>query len=94
MTPPRYTHEQTITRLEARIAELEEALEVDPEEVGSIVRLAWIGWAKTQPDPKASWLTEWQDMEEKDREADRRIGVAVAKFIKARGAFKNRRKAE
>ncbi|HEX3640625.1 MAG TPA: hypothetical protein VHV10_04990 [Ktedonobacteraceae bacterium] len=49
------------------------------EEGGRLVRLAWIRWAKQQPDPKFSWLVEWDDprFPEADREADRQIWDAI-----------------
>ncbi len=48
------------------------------EELGKIVRAEWIRWAEQQPDAKPGWLLPWDDMTERDREADRRIGEAVA----------------
>jgi hypothetical protein len=47
------------------------------EEGGELVRLAWIRWAKQQPQPKASWLVSWENLPEPDREADRQIWDAV-----------------
>ena len=46
---------------------------------GQLVRMAWIEWAKEQPDPKPSWLVPWAELSEPDREADRRIGETVRK---------------
>lgn len=40
---------------------------------GQLVREVWIEWAKEQPKPKPSWLVEWADLSEPDREVDRRI---------------------
>lgn len=47
------------------------------ERLGRDVRLEWIAWAKTQPDPKPSWLVPWSGMSEPDREVDRRIGERI-----------------
>lgn len=44
------------------------------EELGREVRDAWIHWALEQENPKPSWLTAWEDMNEPDREVDRIIG--------------------
>lgn len=44
------------------------------ERLGRLVREVWIEWAREQPDPKPSWLVEWDDLPEPDREVDRRIG--------------------
>jgi hypothetical protein len=51
---------------------------LDREDLGERVREVWIDWAKTQPDPKPSWLLPWDEMSEKDREVDRRIGETIA----------------
>lgn len=40
---------------------------------GRIVREAWIRWALTQPNPKPSWLTPYDELDEPDKEADRQI---------------------
>lgn len=48
------------------------------EALGRRVREVWIAWAKTQPEPKPSWLVPWEEMEEKDREVDRQIGETIA----------------
>lgn len=54
---------------------------VSRETLGRLVRDAWIAWAQEQPDAKPTWLVPWDLMPEKDREADRRIGVAVAEYV-------------
>lgn len=51
----------------------------DRDELGRVVRTAWIAWAKTQPDPKPSWLAPYDDLSEPDKEADRQIGEAVVR---------------
>jgi hypothetical protein len=49
------------------------------ELLGRVVRAAWVAWAKEQPDPKPSWLTGWDELDDGQREVDMRIGAAVAK---------------
>lgn len=48
------------------------------EALGRRVRKAWCEWAREQPDPKPSWLLPWEELSEPEREADRRIGEALA----------------
>ena len=50
----------------------------DREMLGRLVRHAWVRWAQEQPDPKPSWLVPWAELDEGQREVDRRIGEAVA----------------
>jgi len=54
------------------------ALPFDRDQLGRFVREAWVRWAETQPNPKASWLVPYDDLSEPDKEADRQIGEAVA----------------
>ena len=54
------------------------------DDLGRVVRDAWIAWARTQPNPKPSWLVPYRDLAEPDKEADRLIGEAVTVFIEAR----------
>lgn len=49
-----------------------------PEEGGRAVRHAWVEWAKTQPNPKPSWLVPYDDLSEPDKEADRQIAQYLA----------------
>jgi len=51
------------------------------ETLGKAVRKAWIQWAKTQNNPKDSWLIPWESMEEQDKEADRQIAEAVVQRL-------------
>ena len=51
----------------------------DREQLGQLVRMAWIKWAKTQVNPKVSWLVPWKELDERDKEADRQIGEFIAK---------------
>jgi len=55
--------------------------DLDREILGQLVRSVWIAWAKEQSDPKPSWLVEWDGLSEPDKEVDRRIGEAVARFV-------------
>lgn len=47
------------------------------EELGKAVREEWIAWAKEQPNPKPSWLVQWEGLSEQDKEVDRRIGARL-----------------
>jgi hypothetical protein len=52
----------------------------DPREpLGRIVRDTWVAWAREQPNPKPSWLTGWEELDDGQREVDMRIGDAVAR---------------
>jgi hypothetical protein len=44
------------------------------EDKGKLVRQVWVKWAEEQPVMKESWSATWEQMPERDREADRRIG--------------------
>jgi hypothetical protein len=50
---------------------------MDRDKLGRVVRDAWVRWAKTQPDPKPSWLVPYNELSEPDKEADRQIAEAV-----------------
>lgn len=54
---------------------------MDREELGQIVRRAWVRWAKKQENPKASWLISWDELEEHYKEVDRQIGESVQKAV-------------
>ena len=47
------------------------------EQLGRLVRETWVAWAKEQPTAKPSWLVPWEELQEPDKEVDRRIGEAV-----------------
>lgn len=53
----------------------------DRETLGIVVRAAWVEWAAEQPAPKPSWICSWQELSESDKEADRRIGEAVVRYL-------------
>ena len=55
-------------------------LPFDRDQAGRFVREAWVRWARTQPNPKPSWLVPYDDLDEADKEADRQIGEAVARW--------------
>jgi hypothetical protein len=52
-----------------------------PDELGRVVREAWVAWAQTQPYAKPSWLASYDDLNEADKEADRQIGLAVVRHV-------------
>lgn len=43
------------------------------------MREVWIARAKSEPDPKPSWLVPWEGLSEPDKEVDRRIGERLAR---------------
>lgn len=55
-------------------------LPFDRDTLGRMVREAWVRWALTQPEPKASWLAPYDELAEPDKEADRQIGEAIARW--------------
>lgn len=56
------------------------SLPIDRDSLGRFVREAWVMWALTQRDPKPSWLVPYDELSEPDKEADRKIGEAVARW--------------
>src|SRR5579859_3771929 len=54
------------------------------EDLGRLVRETWVKWASEQSDPKPSWLTGWDELDEGQREVDCRIGEAAAAAGKER----------
>lgn len=57
---------------------------LDRNQLGRVVREAWVHWATQQPEPKQSWLVPYDDLSEADKEADRQIGEAVASWTLSR----------
>jgi hypothetical protein len=55
-------------------------LPTDRDTLGHLVREAWVRWALTQPNPKPSWLVPYDELSEPDKEADRQIGEAIARW--------------
>jgi hypothetical protein len=55
-------------------------LPFDRDTLGRLVREAWVRWAQTQPNPKPTWLAPYDDLPEPDKEADRQIGEAIARW--------------
>lgn len=55
------------------------------DDLGRVVREAWVTWARTQVEPKPSWLVPWDELSGKDKEADRYIGRAVVAHLVAKG---------
>lgn len=47
------------------------------DDLGRKVRDAWVSWARQQPTPKPSWLVGYDDLTDRDQEADRQIGEAL-----------------
>ena len=60
-----------------------EAPPLSREELGRLVREVWVACAREHPDPKPSWLAGWDELDEWDRETDRRIGKVVANHAAA-----------
>jgi hypothetical protein len=52
--------------------------EARPDRLGRLVRAVWVGWAQEQPNPKPGHLAGWDDLDDGQREVDRRIGLALA----------------
>ena len=55
-------------------------LPYDRDYLGRLVREAWVRWAYTQPNPKSSWLVDYDELAEPDKEADRQIGECIARW--------------
>lgn len=58
--------------------------ELRREYLGWLVRDVWIKWAREQAPPKPSWFTPWEEMNEADKEVDRRIGETLFNLGEAR----------
>ena len=55
---------------------------LDREALGKIVRAEWVKCAEEQPNPKPSHLVPWEELDEANKEVDRRIGEAVAAAVR------------
>lgn len=51
--------------------------EKEREVLGALVRELWIECAKTLPNPKPSHLVTWADLDEWNKEVDRKIGERI-----------------
>lgn len=51
------------------------------DEVGRVVRDAWVEFAKLDPKSPPHHLTPYDECDEKTKEADRRIGEAVVQYV-------------
>lgn len=51
----------------------------DRDSLGQLVRRIWLGWAQEQSNAKPAWLLSWEELDEGQREVDRRIGEGVAR---------------
>jgi len=56
------------------------------DDLGRLVRQAWIRWAIQQPEPKLSWLVPYDELSEPDKEADRQIGEALRSALRPRNS--------
>lgn len=54
---------------------------MDRDYLGRCVRLAWVAYCRETSDMKTSHLVSWEELSEWDREADRRIGDAIATIV-------------
>ena len=54
------------------------------EELGKAVRSAWVAYCRETGDTKPSHLAPWEELSEWDKEADRRIGAAIAVMMAER----------
>lgn len=50
------------------------------DDLGAAVRAEWIVWAKSQPSPKPSWLVPYDQLSAPDKQADRMIGLVIARW--------------
>jgi hypothetical protein len=64
-------------------------LPFERDELGRMVREAWVRWAKTQPSPKPHWLIPYAELAEPDKEADRQIGEAISRWTLIGDAARN-----
>lgn len=69
-----------VERLGAAPTDGNRPLPFDRDELGRMVREAWVRWAETQPFPKPSWLVPYDELPEPDKEADRQIGETIARW--------------
>lgn len=53
----------------------------DREQLGRLVREAWVAYCREIGDDKPSHIAPWEELSEVDKEADRRIGIAIAEYV-------------
>ena len=58
------------------------SVKIDADYLGQIVRNVWVRWAKEQPDCKPEWIAPWEDLPERIKDVDRRIGEEVELVVK------------
>lgn len=56
-------------------------MKLDREQLGREVRNVWVEFAKEQRDPKPSHLIGWDELDEANKEVDRRIGEHIARLV-------------
>ncbi len=57
-------------------------LAITPEDLGRAVRRIWIDTVRALiPDPKPSWVTGWDDLDDFQRAADIAIGTGIAQLV-------------
>ncbi len=68
---------------ECRLLRVVPSPDLSRDDLGRIVREAWCGWAKNQPQSrmKDSWLVPFDELNESDKEVDRLIGEAVVRRL-------------
>lgn len=54
------------------------------DELGKIVRDEWVKFAQQDPKSPPHHLVPWENLDEKNREVDRRIGEAVVRAVSAK----------
>lgn len=59
--------------------------EEEREKLGELVRMVWVECARKSPDPKPAHLTPWADLDEWNKEVDRRIGEHIAQYVLEHG---------
>ncbi len=55
-------------------------LPIERDELGRMVREAWVRWAEQQTNSKPSWLVPYEELDDEDKEADQQIGEAIARW--------------
>lgn len=53
------------------------SMDVEPEDLGRMVRGTWVGWARQEPGAKPSWLAPWDQLDSGQKRADTLIGIRL-----------------